>query len=735
MTSEILQILPVLSYAEGEVEKTSIDPSEELCEVLSQHMQRYTALINPGLASSPSREVSMFPFQYDVPDAHLYSSSEWTDEAMQSFRSYLNRPVSFQLPVSRASEILAAGQEERRREDLDDDVYICLSSPEEPPQEMIDPQEMMDPVSTVLEDMLLDLQSPENVETSVENGTTSPGAQDDLTVVPDNVVTSDLQPEHLAKDKEKCSDLSELNKTEGVNDSTPPASDDLPAELIVSITSAEQSVSDETLNLRAKLQAAEVNSLCDESDYAKKLLDIPKVTSFTGTKLKMRTRLSKGSKEVSKASVDPSSLHTVKTPVEVDSVNSQTDDDTKELSDHPLLHNPSNWRKLQRRKRKCGKLSTRSRRLRSAFAALPIAEGKKRDPGLQSVEGIILVEHEACPLRRKTERWDLKPIISECGRILVPHGATDFADQIKFLKDKCQATKDEQSPEKHLLDAPMDADDTVELDPESCTAPETAVEEMEAAESVDGGNNLENIPASDVNPEHNISKQFDIANGSLPLNPESNFSKNDDTDTISSQAVQEKHSDNLSPEKCPTKNEFLLRKLKSVLLKGKRKVDLVTEDTANTPQDTEPCLKKNKEVDSETEVSKSNDTNTSSPDAAVKDVPKMLPVDPLFVLALGLTPKVMPEKAMQTGDQDTQQKTDPTKMQEQIISDKQPQILHKRPSIFTRRGRIKTLKKHQGISAECIKKKCESCFIITKFGMLVFCLIMYSCLFSCVQDF
>uniref|UniRef100_A0A3Q0SPG3 Uncharacterized protein n=1 Tax=Amphilophus citrinellus TaxID=61819 RepID=A0A3Q0SPG3_AMPCI len=672
MTSEILQILPVLSYAEGEVEKTSIDPSEELCEVLAQHMQSYTALINPGLASSPSREVSMFPFQYDVPDAHLYSSPEWTDRAMQSFRSYLSRPVSFQLPVSRASEILAAGQEERRREDLDDDVYICISSPEEAPQEMIDP------VSTVLEDTLSDLNSPETVETSVENGRSSPGAQDDLTVVPRNVVTNDLQPGHLTKGNEKCSNLSELNKTEGVNNVTPPTSDDLPAELIVSITSAEQSVSDETLNLRAKLQAAEVNSLCDETDYTKKLLDIPKVTSFTGTKLKMHTRLSKGSNKVSKASVEPSNLQTVKTPVEVDSVNIQKDEHTKDLSDHPQLRNPSNWRKLQRRKRKCGKLSTKSRKLRSGTVALPIAEEKKTDPGLQNVESTILVELEVCPLRRKTERWDLKPIISECGRILVPHGATDFTDQITFLKDKLQATKNEQSPEKTLLDAPVDADDTVKLDPESCTAPETAVEEMEAAESVDGGNDLQNITAGDVNPEQNISKQLDIVNSLLPLNPESNSSKNEHTDTLPSQAFQEKHSDNLSPEKSPTKCEFLLRKLKSVLLKGKRKVDLVTGDTTpNTLQDTEPCLKKNKEVDSETEVLKS-DTNTLSTDAAVKEVPKMLPVDLRFAFALGLTPKVIPEKVTKTEDRDTPQKMDPTKTQEQMISDKQSQIIHRK---------------------------------------------------------
>uniref|UniRef100_A0A3P8NIU1 DUF3715 domain-containing protein n=1 Tax=Astatotilapia calliptera TaxID=8154 RepID=A0A3P8NIU1_ASTCA len=658
MTSEILRILPVLSYAEGEAEKTPIDPSEELCEVLAQHMQSYTALINPGLTSSPSREVSMFPFQYDVPDTHLYSSPEWTDGAMQSFRSYLSRPTSFQLPVSRASEILAAGQEERRREDLDDDVYICISSPEEAPQELTDP------VNTVFEDTLSDLKSSENVETSVDNVTTSTGAQDDLAFVPHNVVPNDLQLGASSKDNEKSSDLSELNKTDDVvaNNLTPPTSDDLPAELIVSITSAEQSVSNETLNLRAKLQAAEVNSLCDETGYTQKLLNIPQVTSFTETKLKLHTGGSGGLKKASKASVVPSTLQTVKTPVENDNVNSLKDEHTKEIPDHPQLSNPSNWRKLQRRKRKCGKLSPKNRKLRSAMVALPIAEEKKTDP-------------EHCPLRRKTERWDLKPIISECGKILVPHGSTDFVDQIKSLKDKLQSNKNEECSEKMLLDAPVNADDVVKSDPESCTAPETAVEDMQAANIVEGGNDLQNVTVSDVNPEKKISRESNYGNSSLPLNPESNSSNNEPTDSVSSQAVQEKHSENLSPEKCPTKSEFLLRKLKSVLLRGKRKTDLVTEDTApNTPRDTEPCLKKSKGADTESEALTCNDKNTPTTNAVVTEVQKVQPVDPLFAFALGLTPKVIPENLKKTEDQDSKQKTDTAKTQEQMIQDKQPQI-------------------------------------------------------------
>ncbi|XP_044050552.1 uncharacterized protein tasor2 isoform X2 [Siniperca chuatsi] len=709
MSSDILRVLPVLSYAEGEVEKTPIDPSEELCEVLAHHMQSYVALINPGLALSPSREVSIFPDQYDVPDAHkhLYSSPEWTNGAWQSFKSYLSKPVSFQLPVSKASEILAAGQEERI-EDLDDDVYICLSSPEEAPA---------NPVSTGLEDQLTGQKSPVNVET-VDSCITSSEAKADLTAVPQNVVPDDLQ----AGDTNK--DLTALIKTDDMGSKhllTPSTSDDLPAELIVSITSAERTVTCESLSLvstesatkhndfqltgfsTAKLQTAGVNSLNGVTVNTKKVLDCHEVTNLTKTKRRKLGRgHSKRRKKVSKACVETSSLQTVKIPVEVDNLKSQKEDQGKESSGHPQLSNPSNtdWRKVRRRKRKFGKLSSNNKKVRSATIGLAVAEENKSDPGQQSLESTILRELEACPLRRKMLRWDLKPVISECGRILVPHGCTDIADQIKTLKDKFHYTKDEKCPEKMLVDAPVNANDTVEMEQEFSTAPETGVDETEATTSKYQGNHLQNIVVSHINPEHSILRQSDHGNCSMTLNPVSreHSSKNDGTIHPPSEAVKEKHTDTLSPGKCATKGEFLLSKLKSVLLLGKRKTGhLVSEQmTADTAQDAGPCLKMSK-ADSDTGMLKSNDAITSVQDTNVKGVSKMLSVDPLFALALGLTPKERPDKIQKTDVQDTQQRKDSSETQEEIIQ---------RPlSIFPRRSRIKTLKKHQGISAEHVRKK------------------------------
>ncbi|XP_056272740.1 uncharacterized protein tasor2 isoform X2 [Pseudoliparis swirei] len=705
LSSEILKILPVLSYAEAEVEKTPFDQSEELCEVLMQHMQTYAALINPGLASSPTREVSIFPDQYDVPEAHkhLYSSPEWTNEAWQRFRSYLNKPDSFQLPVSNASEILAAGQEERM-EDLDDDVYICLSSPEEQPAK---PDSMEES-----EDQLTVQRSPVNGETPVDSCITN--AEVDFTSVPQNVVPGDVQVGDATKDTGK-SKLRVLNLTNDIgakNLLNPSTSDDLPAELIVSITSAEQTITNEGLIgigtvsatklndfqlsgfSTAKLQTEEVNCLKEENIAPKKFWDCPK---FTKNKRRGRRGHYKSRKKVSKACVE---TPTLQMPVKDDDLKSRKAFRAKKSSGHPKFSRPSNVdrRKVQMRTCKFRQLSI-NKKVNSASVGLAVPGEEETDPGQQSFESTILMDVEAYPLRRKTERWDLKPVISECGRILVPHGTVDFADQIKFLKDKLQSTKDEQCLEKMLLDTFVN--DSDEMVQESDPTLGTTVGKTEATTFNNGGNHLRH-GVNDVISEHSILVRSDDGTVSLTLNSESkkHFSRTDGTATPPSEAVKEKHTDTLSPGKIVTKGEYLLSKLKSVLLRGKRKTDLLVleETTADAAQDTEPCLKMGK-VDLQAGNLKSNCAITSVQDTneCVKEVSKMLSVDPIFAYALGLTPRETVVQIQRTEGRDTQQ--------EQTIFEKQLQVIQRPPPIFPRKGRIKTLKKHQGISTEYVKQK------------------------------
>ncbi|XP_028286477.1 uncharacterized protein tasor2 isoform X2 [Parambassis ranga] len=686
ISSEILRFLPVLSYAEGEEAKTPFDPNKELCEVLTQHMQNYAVLINPGLALSPSREVSIFPDQYDVPDAykHLYSSPEWTNNEWQSLKSYLSKPASFQLPLSKASEIMSAGREEQR-EEFDDDVYICLSSPEAP----------ANAVNVELEDQLPEQSSPVHVATSVDSGI-SAETRDNSIAVPQNFVMNDLQAGDASKDAQKCCDLTEQNNSgDKVEENLlTPTSDDLPAELIVSITSAEHSVTDETLSAvspvatakynefqlsdfstRAKLQAAEVTSLSHDTDRTKKVLDHPEVTSLTKQQKKLRRGPFKGRKKAP-------GLKTVTAPVETDG-QKETDGSLDNLH----LRKPAgiHSRKLQKHKRILGRLSSKTRNLRSAAVGLVEPGGRKSD---KSLESTILKELEAYPLRRKTERWDLKPVISECGRILVPHGSVDIVNKIQSLKDKLQSTKDEQCPDKMLFDAPVSPHVPVKMDQNSTTAPEMVVDKVEGTVSKDGESHLQN----------NIVSDTDKGSFSVPLSPETNqhsSKKDSGTDNPPSQAIEE------SSGKSQTHYEFLLGKLKSVLLKGKRKTEcLLKEETANTSQNTEPCLKKGK-VD--TEELNCNTAATKDTCIGVKEISNKLSVDPLFAYALGLTPKETSVKVQKTVD--AQQRKDLTKTPEQTISD-QTEIIQKPPSIFPRGCRIKTLKKHQGISAEFIKQKC-----------------------------
>ncbi|KAM8892876.1 uncharacterized protein tasor2 [Spinachia spinachia] len=687
-SSEILQVLPVLSYAEGKVEKTPIDPSEELCEVLTQHMLTYAALINPRFASIPVREISIFPDHYDVPAAHkhLYSSPEWTNKAWESFGSYLRKPDTFQLQVSKATAILMSGQEERM-EDLDDDVYIYLSSPE-------GPQTQPDCIES--EDLLEDQRSPANVETPVDSCITSSEPTVDSTNVPQNVL--------LDKDAARNTGISDRSVLIETDDSkiknllTPSVSNDLPAELIVSLTSAENAVTGEGLTMisnvsaakhnefqlsvfsTAKLQTEGVDSVKEESFTTKQVLDCPPDTNLTKTKrrklhrghYKRRKRLSKACFETPASQMQMAD----------DNLKSQKEYQAKKSLGHsPFSPSKIDQRKVQMRKCKSIQLSSKNTRLSAASVGLAVQDEKRH--ALQSLESTILMDFEDFSLRKKTERSDLKPVISECGRILVPHGSVDFADQIKCLTVKFESSKDT------CANAP---DSMVQ----ECSATlDSAAGETEATTSKGGGNQLQHV-VGDITPECRILEPSDNGNGSLILNSETGelYLKTDVAATPS-ETVKGKNARTLSQGNLSPNSEFLFSKLKSVL-ERKRKTDLPSFE--KTTADSVPCLKKVK-VGSQAGILKSNYAISCVQDTSlcVKEVSKMSSVDPIFAFALGLTPKWTADKLQKSEGRESRQK--------ETISDKPPQILNRPSPIFPRGGRIKTLKRHQGISTECVKKK------------------------------
>ncbi|KAF5905546.1 protein FAM, partial [Clarias magur] len=143
VSSDVLQVLPALNYAELEMEKSPPQQQDNALGTLEKHLQDFAALIFPGLTNSPSREASMFPDQYDVPDGFPLIAPKWTEQTGNRLRMYLKSPCSFQIPVVRALELLAAGKQQRS-DDHDDDVYYYISSPEAPqtPAEMVSERDL-----------------------------------------------------------------------------------------------------------------------------------------------------------------------------------------------------------------------------------------------------------------------------------------------------------------------------------------------------------------------------------------------------------------------------------------------------------------------------------------------------------------------------------------------------------------------------------------------------------------
>lgn len=653
-------------------------------------MQNYAALINPGLAASPSREVSIFPDQYDVPHVHknLYSSPEWTAEAWQNLKSYLSKPVSFQLPLSKASEILLAGQDDRVE---DDDTYLLMSSPEETPLNQVD----FGP-----EDQLTGQKSAVHLETTLDS---SAEAQFDSTAAPRSDAVKDLQPVGFKRNTED-SVLSRMTKTDLAGRKktlTPSTSVDLPAELIVSFTSAERAIADARLiDTKRDFQLShfskdKVNTMDDETVSPTKGLEGHRLNKSSKRKQKkVHKGHFKGPKRVSRTCEETSSL-----PEDDDNGRNE-----KECCgpSRTLLNKLSNIHSRQVRKNTLKKL-LKNKEIRYFYAT----QKDHRQKGFGTSKPM---NFEACPLQKKMERWDLKPVVSECGRILVPHGQDNGSDQVKALNDKIQSTREEGDAHRQSVDVSIDPRETVP----SGTAQETTLDGTVATISKDGGDNAENVFIGQVNPEHNTLKQFGDEKDSLPLNPETgeHCSKESVKHSPSLEAFQENHAESPNSAKCVTKGDVLLNKLKTVLLRGKRKTAIpVSDGIAVTLQEAEPCLK-NSKVDCH--LGMQENTEEASPvqqaGARTKEVSEMPSVDPHFAFALGLTPKGTLDETHKYENLNTQQRNDTSDIQEQPTSGKQHQIIQSPQSIYPRRGRMKTLKKHQSISAELVKKNCKFSF-------------------------
>lgn len=612
VSPEFRHVLPVLSFTEGAAEENSVNPSEKLSVVLEQ---QHTA----GMAASP-KENGIISDQCLVPDAdsRLNSVPEWTNAAWQNFSSYLRKPDSFQVPVSKTSDILFPAKE-KEVEDVVDSVSLSKLSPEEVPISHVD----------LGSEGNLTSQNPVDPSTKGHIAIKTPpqsGKLDDL-----------------------------LIKTCDLETKTSASLADLRAELIVSITSAEPAVSGSDLvNTESKTKSnafqlsgfQTVMTVGEEKDTAKKDLESRK---------KAHGGKSKGLKPPRKAFHEPEHK---------DKDKDNETPDTSQLHDMKLSETHT---------RKFVKL-LKIKKPKPATVGLAPAEEKK------SEHENVPMKLEVYGIRRKMEHWDLKPVISKCGRILVPHGSVNIFEQIEDLRNAAQSGNEMYC--KKIRAVSMNVDDT------SKTEQDAKVEQAAATSLTDEDNQHQNA-LSHVCPE-----QPDDKIKGLSLNSET--SENKSEEALSTPEC-------FSPENPARRMETLISKLKSVL-RGKRKPDLWEEVTENV----EVCLKSGK---FETDLGSLRSAVEASgvPDAAASQVglSSLLSVDPNFAFALGLTPRMISNKPEAVG---VQQVKDTGETKDTAVSDSQQQIMQSPLSIFPQRKRMKMLRKHQGTSTKNVKENCKLSF-------------------------
>lgn len=624
-------MLPVLSYAESVAGETSVNPSEKLSEVFEQQLQNYTSVITSGMAASP-KENGIISDRCQVPDtdSHLSSVPEWTNAAWQNFSSYLRKPDSFQIPVSKTSDILFPGQE-KEVEGIVDSVSLCMLSPQEVPTSHVN----------------LGSEGPLTSQNSAVNNSSVDGStkgHTDIKTSPQSVKLGDM-----------------LIKTGDMETKTSSSSGDLRAELIVSITSAEPTVSGSDLvdtDSKTKCNAFQPSGfqtkmrIGDEKDTAKKDGESAK-KAYRGN--------CKGLKPPPKARHELKHKHK-----------------DNGASDTSQLRTGINSNETQTRK--FGKL-LKNKKLKSATVGLTPAGEKKSD--LENVP----MKLEVYGIRRKIEHCDLKPVISKCGRILVPHGSVNMFEQIKDLRNAAQSGNHMYC--EKITAMPVNVSDTSKREQDAKT------EKAAATSAMDEDNQQQNI-LSHVCPGHSILQQADDE----IKNPQS--SGNESADALPSPECS-------SPENPARRMETLINKLKSVL-RGKRKPDLCEEMTDN-PENVELCLKRAK-FETDLGSLKSAVEASRVPEAAAGKVglSTLLSVDHHFAFALGLTPRKISNNMTKLEAVGVQQRKDPAETKAAAVSDGQQQIMQSPQSIIPQRSRIKMLRKHQGTSTENVKDKCKFSF-------------------------
>ncbi|XP_073675094.1 uncharacterized protein tasor2 [Garra rufa] len=466
VSTEIMQVIPALNYAETEMEKCPPNQQGPSQISLEKHLQDYGTLFHPGLLDVPTREASMFPDQYDVPGGFTLISPKWSKEAGTRLKSYFEEPCGFTISVGSALELLTSGRQQRS-DDHDDDVYYCISSPEEVPQtamEMTKQSEAItdasDRTAETVEGQKDELQpssteqpQPALAERLGKLGTAVVAVADSVSEYP----TSTVSPKLGDVPKENCVSIeTDAEKTSqrdadgiGVDLSTKKTPIQTRSTALIKsteegATAASEGMEDNThtektkpdpdkkVNRRSLSRRREnppddptKNQIKTEAVHADDINQKPH-----STRRGKGRRQRGGNRKLRKARQAQDPLISVTTET--------IDDQTIKSEISPTKRD---WRSLPRRKRLWNTNANLKRSLRS--------DAVKNDE-----ETTVNVEHNetkqilsSTPKRKMEgfnlrERYGLKTIITNCGRVFVPHGSDVNVESAKKEKKHVEVSID-----------------------------------------------------------------------------------------------------------------------------------------------------------------------------------------------------------------------------------------------------------------------------------------------------
>lgn len=400
ISCEILRILPVLRLAEGEVKKADADPNRGPCEIGANRARTGGVMLNPGPAPSPSP----LPAVRDADD--LLSSPEVLRAAGSPQTASEDQPIGGKTPPQwqnsteeLKTEATAAPRNLHARSKSHDPRVKSFGTPDAAAQLM----------TTFASEQSVTEKSPVGPAKSETTSTGVTLATNDLQVLNKSddpqvktLQTRDVPAEPIGSLACKLSTArppksetgpgeADAEATLVANAKTRIRAPGVPAELIVSFTS-EQSVTGKRPVPTQKSPSAK----------RRRASHCPATAPLTKKKRRKWLRKhSNGREEAKEASFETPGSQKCRKPREEDRLGRKKAASTRD----------------RRRLRKWAVKGRQVRRL-----AAEALKAREAQPGNRTRHRAVGTERQAPP-REKSERWNLKPVKSECGRVLVPHGS------------------------------------------------------------------------------------------------------------------------------------------------------------------------------------------------------------------------------------------------------------------------------------------------------------------------